>query len=59
MRLPFARIELSPEHYFPHMADDAAETVWVATPTIYLRRPSRSINDGLAKLSDCSITSFF
>ena len=43
------RIELSPEHCFRHMADDAAETIWMATPTIYLRRPSRPTNDRFAK----------
>jgi len=32
-----------------HMADDAAETVWMATPTIYFRRPSRPTNELVAK----------
>ena len=32
-----------------HMADDAGEAVGVATPTIYLRRPSRPTNDLVAK----------
>ncbi len=29
--MPFARIEMSPGNCSAHMADDAAETVWVAT----------------------------
>jgi hypothetical protein len=49
MRMPFARIELSLSIVSADMADDAAETVWAATPTIYLRRPSRPTNDPVAK----------
>ena len=49
MHMPFAQIKLSPESCFSHVADYAAETVWVATSTIFFRRPRRPISDRVAK----------
>jgi len=50
VRRPFARIENCRLSIVSgHMADDAAETIRMVTPTIYLRRPSRPTNDPAAK----------
>jgi hypothetical protein len=56
IHIPFAQIK-SPESCYSHVPDYAAETVWVATSTIFSVGHVGQLTTTSRELSDCSITS--